>query len=184
MTFLLVVRARTQIGCQNGSTTTENDSAFPSNRAAVTLLTLHASLCIFWALFAGTPSRDWLDLHFIAIMGFNQYLINPIITIATGVAFALQARETTRGPSALNRTASLLQAITFLALAVSWFFRFQVPRNMRDRGFLWLVQVWYPLVGWACINNAVIAIGHAFVLYAASGSGGAPDGERQALLGS
>jgi hypothetical protein len=182
--FLLAARARTQVDSQNGSTTTQTDSAFPSNKTAITLLTLHASLCVFWALFAGTPSRDWLDLHFVGIMGFNQYLINPIITIATGIAFAHQARETTRGPSALNRTALLLQAIAFLALAVSWLFRFQVPQRREERGFLWLLQVWYPLVGWACVNNAVNAIGHAFVVYAASGSGGAPDGERQALLNS
>jgi hypothetical protein len=178
------VRARTQVDSQNDSTTAQNDTAFPSNKTAITLLTLHASLCIFWALFAGTPSKDWLDLHFVGIMGFNQYLINPIITIATGIAFALQARETTHSPSALNRTALLLQAIAFLALAVSWPFRFQVPHRMRERGFLWLLQVWYPLVGWACVNNALIAVGQAFLVYAASGGGGAPNAERQVLLGS
>jgi len=120
-------------------------------------------------------------------MGINQYCINPVITIATVVAFALQAgtaRET-QGPSALNRTTLLLQAVVFLALAVSWPFRFKVPQNLRSGGNLWLLEEWYPLVGWTCINSAVIAIGQDIVLYAASttaDNGVEPDGERQALL--
>ncbi|KAJ4375997.1 hypothetical protein N0V83_001277 [Neocucurbitaria cava] len=169
------------------TTTTTNVRTFPSNKTVVTLLTLHASLCVFWAILAGQPRDDWADLPFVTIMGINEYCINPVITIATGVAFALQAgtaRET-QGPSALNQTTLLLQAVVFLALAVSWPFRIKVPQNLRSQGNLWLLQDWYPLVGWTCINNAVIAIGQGIVLYAASrraDSGVEPEGERQALL--
>jgi hypothetical protein len=122
-------------------------------------------------------------------MGVNQYGINPIITIATGVAFILQFNTTadTRGASAMNRMTLLLPTLIFLALAVSWPFRFKVPQIMRDlfRGDVWLLEEWYPLVGWTCVNNAIIAIGHAVMLYAASGrarGGVIPEGERQALL--
>lgn len=191
LAFLLVVRTGAQTNLQRGpataTTTTTNDSTFPSNKTAVTLLTLHASLCVFWAILAGQPRDDWLDLPFVTIMGINEYCINPLVTIATGVAFALQigtAKES-QGTSAVNRTTLLPQAVIFLALAVSWPFRFQVPKNLRSQGNWWLVEEWYPLVGWTCINNAVIAIGQGIVLYAASrraDSGEEPDRERQALL--
>lgn len=167
--------------------TTTSDSTFPSNKTAVTLLTLHASLCVFWAILAGHPRDDWVDLPFVTIMGINEYCINPIITIVTGVAFALQAKTAreSRGLSALSRTTLLLQTVVFLALAVSWPFRFKVPQNLRSQGSLWFLREWYPLVGWTCINNAVITMGQGIVLYAASRraeSGVAPAGEREALL--
>jgi hypothetical protein len=45
-------------------------------------------------------------------MGIDGYSINPVITIAIGIAFALQAgiAKETQGLSALNRTTLLLQA--------------------------------------------------------------------------
>ncbi|KAF2825178.1 hypothetical protein CC86DRAFT_419012 [Ophiobolus disseminans] len=163
------------------------DSIFPSNKTAVTLLTLHASLCVFWAILAGHPRDDWADLPFVTIMGINKYWINPIVTVATGVAFALQAgtAKKRRGPWVLSRTTLLLQVVVFLALAVSWPFRFKVPQNLRSQGNFWLLKEWHPLVGWTCINNAVIAVGQGIVLYAATrrvDSGVASAGEREALL--
>lgn len=164
------------------------DNSSPSTKTAVTLLTLHASLCVFWAILAGQPTKDWLDLPFVTIMSLNYYCINPIITIATGIAFVLQVSTTreTQGPSALNHITLLLQAVVFLALAVSWPFRFKLPQELRSQSDLWLLDEWYPLVGWTCVNNAIIAIGQGFVLYAAFGRGNSgvePIGERQALLG-
>ena len=187
------MRTRAQADLQHDPTTTTttilttSDSAFLSNKTAVTLLTLHAGLCVFWIILASQPRDDWLDLPFVTIMGINMFIINPIITIATGVAFALQARTTseTQGPLVLNRAILLLQAVVFLALAVSWPFRFKVPHNLWYPGFLWFLEEWYPLVGWTCINNAVITIGLGIVLYAASGRAGSgmePAGEREALL--
>jgi hypothetical protein len=165
--FLLVVRARALFKLQNGPTTlTTKDDTFPSNKTAITLLALHASLCVFWAILAGQPRDDWLDLCFVTIMGINQYCINPFITIVTGIAFALQADTTrdTQGPSALNRRTLLLQAVVFLALAVLWPFRMKVPQNRRLWSLLSFLREWYALVGWTCINNAIIAIGQGSVL--------------------
>lgn len=160
-----------------------------STKTAATVLTVHASLCVFWALLAGTPRDDWLDLPFVSIMGVNQYCINPIITVTTIFAFFLQAGTTkdAQGPSSSSRTVLLLQAIVFLALAMSWPLRFQVPLNRRTyyRGDWYFLEEWYPLVGWACVNNAVIAIGQGVVLYTAStrlDNGAASSGERQPLI--
>lgn len=53
---------------------------------AVTLLSGHAALCMFWAIVAGTPRDDCLDLPFVVIMGINHACIKPLITVTTGVA--------------------------------------------------------------------------------------------------
>lgn len=137
----------------------------PSTNKVVTLLTLHASFCIFWAVLACQPQDNWLNLQFTTIMSINEYCI--IITVTTVTAFALQARTTreAQDPSALSRATLLLQAVTFLALALPWF-RVQVPQTMREffRGDYFVLEVWYPLVGWTCLNNTVIAIGQGVVL--------------------
>lgn len=111
-------------------------------------------------------------------MCLNYIFINPIITITTGVAFALQANaslstmdEETQSTSALNQTTLLIPAVVFTALTVSWPCRFKVDQNLSEgyRGDLWfLLETWYPLVGWTCINNAVFAVGSAVVLYIVS----------------
>lgn len=153
---------------------TSTGKASPSTGTAVVLLALHALLSVFWAVLAGKPSRDWLDLPFIVIMGFNFAIINPMITIATLVAYGLQAIETlaTEKRAALSRSALVLQIIVFLALAVLWPFRFKLPQDLRESDTF----EWYPLVGWACVNNALIALGQSIVLYAVHGT--TSDGEQ------
>lgn len=142
-----------------------------SARTAIILLGLHAVLCAFWAVLAGKPTRDWLDLPFVTIMGINYMFINPLITIATGAAHGLQASEAgmTQDRTALSQTTLVLQIIVFSALAVSWPFRFRLPENLRGPE-LWLVYDWYPHVGWPCVNNALIAAGQCLVLYAVGGT--------------
>lgn len=135
------------------------------------LLGLHAALCAFWAVLAGKPTKDWLDLPFVVIMSINNVCINPLITIATGVAYGLQASAAgaTQNRTALSRTTLVLQIIVFLALAVLWPFRFRFTQYRRYSS-PWLVVDWYPLVGWPCVNNALIAVGQCIVLYAVDGT--------------
>ncbi|KAH7082472.1 hypothetical protein FB567DRAFT_531325 [Paraphoma chrysanthemicola] len=173
LAFLLVTRTHEQAASLNPSisaamTTDGDDHASPSKKTAITLLVVHASLCIFWAILAGQPRDDWLDLQFVTIMGINQYCINPIITITTAIAFALQFEmaQASQGRSALNSTTMLPHIVVFSALAISWPFRFKVPLNLRSEGSMWLMTEWYPLVGWTCVNTAISAIGQAAVLYA------------------
>lgn len=138
---------------------------------AVTLLALHAALCIFWAILAGKPRKDWLDLPFVVIMSINYAGINPLITIATGIAYWLQASVTgaSQTRSALSRMTLVLQIITFSALAVLWPVRFRLPQRLKGTS-LWLLLDWYPLVGWPCVNNALIAVGQCIVLHAVDGT--------------
>jgi len=171
-------------------TTTTTTTTSPSIRTTVILTTTHASLCIFWIFMAGSPTDDWLDLPFVMIMTVQQIIFNPIITIATSIAFALQIRmmRTSQDPSALSCAALLLPCGLFLALAVSWPFRFRVPRNLRrERGdFWWPLTEWYPQVGWTCINSGVVAIGYAILLCvftSTTGSGAELGTEGEALLG-
>ncbi|KAL2061187.1 hypothetical protein VTL71DRAFT_7460 [Oculimacula yallundae] len=160
----------------------------PSNKTAFRLLTLHACLCVLWIFLAGSPTDDWLDLPFVVIMGINNYCINPIITITTGVALTLQAitAKQNQGQSVSNQTFLLLQAVVFLALAISWPFRFKVPQNLHHVDFYFFKE-WYPLVRWTCINGAIIGIGQAAVLCFSianrrAGNEVAQEGEREALL--
>ncbi|KAG6364217.1 hypothetical protein INS49_005815 [Diaporthe citri] len=143
----------------------------PSARTAVILVALHAALCVFWAILAGNPSKDWLDLPFVVTMSINYAVINPLFTIATGVAYGLQASAAgaTQGRTALSRTTLVLQIIIFSALALLWPVRFRLPENLKGSS-LWLVYDWYPLVGWACVNNALIAVGQCIVLRAVDGA--------------
>lgn len=165
------------------------DPSHPSTKAAMILLTLHASLSIFWAWFAGTPSRDWLDLNFVGIMGVQQYIVNPIITILAAVAVGHQINTTRndQGASSFTRSAVALQAFVFLALAVSWLARFKVPENLGGKGWSWWIGEWYPLVGWACVNNGILGVGLAIsAFYAGIGRGESMTnggGEREALMG-
>lgn len=147
---------------------TSTDRASPSAGTVITLLALHALLSVFWAVLAGKPSKDWLDLPFVVIMGINFAFINPLITIGTLAAYGLQAIETvaTEKRTALSRSALVLQIIVFLALAVLWPFRFGLPQDLRESGSV----EWYPLVGWACVNNALVALGQCIVLYAVHGT--------------
>lgn len=104
-------------------------------------------------------------------MGINYAFINPLFTIATGVAFGLQASATgaTQNRTALSRMTLVLQIIVFLALAVLWPVRFRLPEYLKGPSS-WVVLDWYPLVGWACVNNALIAVGQCIVLHAADGT--------------
>ena len=148
----------------------------PTPRTAYTLLTLHAALCVLWAYLAGTPTTDWIDLPFTGVMGLNAYIINPIVGLLTIYAMKLQidtARDT-EGGLVLTQFTMGLQALVFVALAVSWPFRFKVPQNLALRmGREWWVQEWYPLVGWVYLNNGVTGIGLGIVALCASGVGGA-----------
>lgn len=138
---------------------------------AVTVLFVHAALCILWAIGAGKPRDDWLDLPFVVIMSINYACMNPLITIATGVAYWLQASATGASPNqtALSRTTLVLQIVTFSALAVLWPVRFRLPQKLKGSP-QWLVFAWYPLVGWPCVNNALIAVGQCIVLHGVDGT--------------
>lgn len=151
---------------------TTTDRTSPSARTAVTLLAVHAALCIFWAIVAGKPRNDWLDLPFVVIMSINYACINPLITVATGVAYWIQASAAgaSQNRTALSRMTLVLQIITFSALAVLWPVRFKLPQKLKGSSSLWLVSDWYPLVGWPCVNNALIAVGQCIVLYGVDGT--------------
>jgi hypothetical protein len=146
----------------------------PTPRTAYTFLALHAALCVLWAYFAGTPTRDWLDLPFVTVMGVNACIVNPFVSLATMYAMKVQIDTTrsTKGISVLTQSTMGFQALVFLALAISWPLRFKVPKNLsRGMGWEYWVQEWYPLVGWACVNNAIIGIGLGIVAVCAGSDG-------------
>ena len=110
------------------------------------------------------------DIVFNIIRNLNAGIANPILTLLGVVAFIIQARVTwrTQELDALSELTLALQVIIFLLLAVSWPFRLILPPNMWSLGHQPAILLeWYPWVGWACVNSAVVAIGQATVLYVA-----------------
>jgi hypothetical protein len=144
--------------------------------------------------------RQLGNIAFLIIMSANSYIAIPLSTLAILAAFACQIRHSSRGSTSRTRSSSFtsldalslralaLQGVVFLALAVLWPFRLRLPTNLSGGGWWWVGTEWYPQVGWACVNNAVVAVGQFVVLYvvvrAESGGDGRVGGERRALLGS
>ena len=83
------------------------------------------------------------------------------------VAFFFQARAMppVGRPNVLSKWTLGLHFFTFLVLAISWPFRMKLPPNMWKLGSKPTVLLeWYPWVGWACVNNAILAIGQGSLL--------------------
>jgi hypothetical protein len=177
-----------------------NRRILSAGQIASALLILHAIFSLALILFAGKPAKYFNNIPFILIMAFHTDVVNPIATIFTIAACALQASRSskfvatsrllsgTSSANALSGKSLVLQMFTFLVLAVLWPFRFKMPRELGspEDGWEWMADVWYPNVGWTCVNNAVIAVGQYVVLYILAGGDAASDqslaGERQALL--
>lgn len=172
-----------------------------SGTTAVALILSNAALSGAFALIAGKPAGRLNNIAYLAIMSFCNAIATPFATIITIVAFALQvnrsshlvaASNTSRAcpPNALNTQTSALQMVIFLALTILWPFRLNLPSDLGnpEEGWKWMLYEWYPIVGWPCVNNAIIAIGQYVVLYAMAGadtSGAQSQGdERRTLLGS
>jgi hypothetical protein len=176
-----------------------NRRMLSAGQIATALLVLHAIFSTALILVAGKPAKYFNNIPFILIMTFHTDVANPIATIFTVVACALQASRSSKfvatrrssGTSSANALSGKtvgLQMFIFLALAISWPFRFKMPSELGrpEDGWAWVAYVWYPNVGWTCVNNAIVAIGQYVVLYVlaggdASGNNSAT-GERQALL--
>jgi hypothetical protein len=95
------------------------------------------------------------------------FLVNPLLTIATVSASILQfcAVSSIDGDTtALSKLSMAMQAATFLALAVLWLFRLSMDRKLDHWYAAMIFFYWYPGMGWACVNNAMVAIGQFGVL--------------------
>ena len=150
---------------------TQPPSAFShssmSKKVAVSLWIAYVLLFILAIVAGGRPQ----DLVFNIIRNLNAKIANPIFTLLATVAFFFQASITwpARDLGVLSKGTLSLQCIIYLLLAVSWPFRLILPPNMWLLGSKpTLLMEWYPWVGWACVNNTIIAIGQGALLFAIS----------------
>lgn len=141
-----------------------------SKKVAVLLWILHLLLFKFALIAGGRPE----DLVFNVIRNINAVIANYLFTFIAAVGFFFQARvimQVPAGgqgqqPNALSKWTLGLQFFTFLLLAISWPFRLILPPNMWELGMKpALLLEWYPWVGWACVNNAIMAIGQGIMLF-------------------
>lgn len=145
---------------------TSSRRAFLSGWTPLILLLIHAVLFFLYPPFGGSGN----DYAFFLISGFDYYIVNPLTTISIAIAVAQQARMTWkhRCEPALSPTALASQAVLYLVLAAAWPYRLALPHNLwswETISLEWIYSEWYPMVGWACVNNAVLALGQAAVLF-------------------
>lgn len=152
---------------------------------AVLLWILHIVLFILSVEIGGRPQ----DVVFNIIRNINARVINTLFTLITAVAVFIQARAMPDQLMGWSQWTLGLQSFTYLILAISWPFRLILPPNMWQLGSKpVLLLEWYPWVGWACVNNAILAIGQGMILFLSIRR--VPDGnlslanERRPLLGS
>ncbi|RFU26465.1 hypothetical protein B7463_g9859, partial [Scytalidium lignicola] len=156
-----------------------------SKRVAVLLWILHIVLFTLSVAIGGRPQ----DIVFNIIRNINAAVINPLFTLIAAVTVFIQARAMPDQLMGWSQWTLGLQSFTYLILAISWPFRLILPPNMWQLGSKpALLLEWYPWVGWACVNNAILAIGQGMILFlsisrVADGNLSLAD-ERRPLLGS
>ncbi|CRG87374.1 hypothetical protein PISL3812_04391 [Talaromyces islandicus] len=134
-----------------------------SKNVAVGLWILHVLLFII-SIPAGGRAQD---LVFTVIININATIINPFFSLLAAAALFFQARVVPPAgqPNVLSKWTLGLQCFTFLLLAISWPFRLILPDNMWKNGPQPALYLgWYPWVGWATVNNAILAIGQGITL--------------------
>jgi hypothetical protein len=106
------------------------------------------------------------DVVFNIIRNINAAVMNPLFTLMAAVTVYTQARSMPDQPMGWSQWALGLQSFTYLLLAISWPFRLILPPNMWQLGSKpALLLEWYPWVGWACVNNTILAIGQGIILF-------------------
>lgn len=134
-----------------------------SKKVAVLLWVSHVLLFILSVAVGGRPQ----DVFFNIIRNINAAIINPLVTLLVAIAFFFQVcvKPPAGQPNALSKWTFGLQFFTFLLLAISWPFRLILPPNMWKLGSKPAILLeWYPWVGWASVNNAILSIGQGIAL--------------------
>ena len=87
-------------------------------------------------------------------------LLGPIVQILGVAAGIAQARKinSTHMPHALSLLGLVVQSAVFLAVGVSFIFRFRLPDQYWDRPVRFALKDWYWRVGWATVNNIIFAL--------------------------
>ena len=141
-----------------GTSSTLNRTPSPT----LSLLALHATLSLTFALIAGKPLCQTNNLAYLFVMSANACIAIPLSTIALVFA-AHHLIIATR----LSQTSLALQCAIYPALAALWPFRLTLPRNLScGHGSWWVVTEWYHFVGWAGVNAGVAAVEQYLTLYA------------------
>lgn len=164
----------------------DQDNRGSTKKTTITLLIVHAVLFAL-AVYISPRPQEAMDISFNIICGMIFFVVNPLLLLALLLSFLLQARATLDdGTGSLSNQTVLFQGMVFAGLAVTWPFRLILPQNMWEVRPLnpVVLTTWYPWVGWACVNSAVVAIGSVIFLFIASKSDvqSGSAAERRALL--
>jgi hypothetical protein len=118
------------------------------------------------------PYRKWAGAFF---TGVHSMFINPIVTILGIAALFVQARETISrpDPGALSVTGLAIQAVVFVLVSLAWLGRLVFPWDRLEghQITLGLLIIWYQLVGWVAVDNAIFSVVQAVLFWLASRHG-------------
>lgn len=130
-----------------------------AKRLAASFLVGHAGLFLLAILVAGHPYDEY-DPIFNIVSFLNFVFVQPLLTLCLAARFPLQAAVPQGESSVLSKQALLFKGVVDMVLAFCWPFRLILPENMWEspREELALLTLWYPYVGWACVNAAVSGI--------------------------
>lgn len=170
--------------------TTPNAPRAKSLATIVYLFVLLGTLIPLAVLYSDPAERtgeknQLFQYHEMLFIAHTVYLL-PYITFLVAIAFFPAAQAILSRPhgdiGSLSLAGLLIQALVFAAVAVSWVYRVRWLENPGDL-YPWS---WYRLVGWAVVNNGILATVQAllFVLaYTRTMRRLASSNEIEALLG-
>lgn len=123
------------------------------------VLVCHMLALLAAALWLDSEHQGWQLLEFVL---FNFCVMKPVMLLLAIIAAAVQVTVAQRAPavSALSTAAIKSQAVLYTLLAIAWLFRMPAL-DTRDE---WDAILWYPLQGWPCVNNALLAVQQVVIL--------------------
>jgi hypothetical protein len=113
------------------------------------------------------PDHKWGEALF---HGIHSMFINPFVTILGVAALFFQAREIFSRPRELPSSLSIVglavQAVVFALVVIAWPGRLVFPWGELDgRVTVGVLITWYQLVGFVAVDNAILAIVQAVLLF-------------------
>lgn len=113
------------------------------------------------------------DMGYELLMGFitfiHQLNSSPVMPIAEGVAFLMQARHITsvQFPNALSLSGLAIKAVVFLVVAITWIWRIWFPYELGIHPIRDFLPAWYEFIGCFVVDNIVFAAGQLAILWLA-----------------
>lgn len=137
--------------------------------ALIAVYCAYLPVSLLFVAFEATLDKDNSENGWVRAIfgGIHLIHITPIMNLLALVALILQARTVRSNPTtgSLSVPGLAVQAIMFLLVGISWFFRLRLPRGSLHTepgkpsySTRTKIEVWYQTVGWATVGNLLFAV--------------------------